>query len=69
MSTHYNRMRLLIELKNEKKKNIKDHEKYLELIKNKTTKGLDEIIKSHIKESTHDWMKIIEENDLIKYLK
>lgn len=69
MSTHYNRMRLLIELKNEKKKNIKDHEKYLELIKNKTTEGLDEIIKSHIKESTHNWMKIIEENDLIKYLK
>lgn len=69
MSTHYNRMRLLIELKNEKKKNIKDHEKYLELIKNKTTEGLDGIIKSHIKESTHDWMKIIEENDLIKYLK
>ncbi len=62
-------MRLLIELKNEKKKNIKDHEKYLELIKNKTTEGLDGIIKSHIKESTHDWMKIIEENDLIKYLK
>ena len=29
MSTHYNRMRLLIELKNQKKKNIKDHEKYL----------------------------------------
>ena len=69
MSTHYNRMRLLIELKNEKKKNIKDHEKYLELIKNKTTEGLDGIIKSHIKESAHDWMKIIEENDLIKYLK
>ena len=69
MSTHYNRMRLLIELKNEKKKNIKDHEKYLELIKNKTPEGLDGIIKSHIKESAHDWMKIIEENDLIKYLK
>lgn len=69
MSTHYNRMRLLIALKHEKKKNIRDHEMYLELIKNKSSEGLDDIIKSHIKESTHNWMKIVEENDLMKYLK
>ena len=69
MSTHYNRMRLLIELKNDKKKNIEDHEKYLNLIKNKSTEGIDEVIKSHIKDSTHDWSTISQENDLIKYLK
>ena len=69
MSTHYNRMRLLIELKHEKQKNIRDHEIYLDLIKNKSSEGLDEIIKSHIKESTHYWMKIVEENDLMGYLK
>ncbi len=69
MSTHYNRMRLLIELKNDKKKNIRDHEMYLKLIKNKSSEGIDEIITSHIKKSTQDWLVIAEENDLIKYLK
>ncbi|WP_195251895.1 GntR family transcriptional regulator [Romboutsia sp. 1001713B170207_170306_H8] len=69
MSTHYNRMRLLIELKNDKKKNIEDHERYLNLIKNKSMDGIDEIITSHIKDSTQDWLAIAQENDLIKYLK
>lgn len=69
MSTHYNRMRLLIELKNDKKKNIEDHETYLNLIKNKNVDGIDKIINSHIKYSTHDWSTIAQENDLIKYLK
>ncbi|WP_297135261.1 GntR family transcriptional regulator [Terrisporobacter sp.] len=69
MSTHYNRMRLLIELKNDKKKNMRDHEMYLKLIKNKSSEGIDEIITSHIKKSTQDWLVIAEENDLIKYLK
>lgn len=69
MSTHYNRMRLLIDLKNNKKKNIEDHEKYLEIIKNKSIDEIDDIITSHIKKSAHDWLSIAEENDLTKYLK
>lgn len=69
ISTHYNRMRLLIELRADKKKNIKDHEYYLNAIKNKSPEGIDELITSHIKKSTQDWLKIAEENDLIKYLK
>ncbi len=69
MSTHYNRMRLLIELKNDKNKNIKDHERYLELIKSKSSEEIDEIMTSHIKKSTDDWLIIAEENDLMKYLK
>lgn len=69
MSTHYNRMRLLIELKTDKKKNIKDHEIYLDLIKNKSIDGIDEMITSHIKKSTDDWLVIAKENDLEKYLK
>lgn len=69
ISTHYNRMRLLIELRADKKKNIKDHECYLNVIKNKSPEGIDELITSHIKKSTKDWLKIAEENDLIKYLK
>lgn len=69
ISTHYNRMRLLIELRADKKKNIKDHEYYLNAIKNKSPEGIDELITSHIKKSAQDWLKIAEENDLIKYLK
>ncbi len=69
ISTHYNRMRLLIELRADKKKNIKDHEYYLNAIKNKSPEGIDELITSHIKKFTQDWLKIAEENDLIKYLK
>ena len=69
MSTHYNRMRLLIELKTDKKKNIADHEIYLDLIKNKSMDGIDEMITSHIKKSTDNWLVIAKENDLDKYLK
>lgn len=69
MSTHYNRMRLLIDLKNNKKKNIEDHQRYLNSIKNKSIDEIDDIITSHIKKSAHDWLRIAEENDLTKYLK
>lgn len=69
MSTHYNRMRLLADLKFGRKKNISDHEKYLSLIKNKSSEGIDQIVTSHIKRTTDDWMKIVEKNDLKKYLK
>ena len=69
MSTHYNRMRLLIDSKNENKKNIEDHEIYLKLIKDKCPQKIDEIITSHIKKTNHDWLSIAEENNLMEYLK
>lgn len=69
MSTHYNRMRLLIDLKNDKNKIIKEHEVYLGLIKNKSSEGIDEVITSHIRKSSQDWLSIAEKNDLMKYLK
>lgn len=69
MSTHYNRMRLLIDLKNNKNKIIKEHEIYLDLIKNKSSEGIDEVITPHIRKSSQDWLSIAEKNDLMKYLK
>lgn len=69
MSTHYNRMRLLIDSKNENKKNIEDHDIYLKLIKDKCPQKIDEIITSHIKKTNHDWLSIAEENNLMEYLK
>ncbi|MGL5313471.1 MAG: GntR family transcriptional regulator, partial [Peptostreptococcaceae bacterium] len=60
ISTHYNRMRILSEMSSDKTLIIKQHEAYLELIKNKSLDKINEVITQHIKEPTIDWRDIIE---------
>lgn len=69
ISTHYNRMRLLSEMRIDKKSIIKQHETYLELIKNKSIEGIDEVVTQHIKEPAKDWLMVAQDNDLMSYFK
>lgn len=60
ISTHYNRMRLLSEMKAEKNIVITQHEKYLEIIKNNKLETIDKTIKEHIIEPMNLWNNLIE---------
>lgn len=70
ISTHYNRMRLLSEIKSDKKQIVAQHKLYLDMIKNKSKEGIDKIIESHIKAPVNDWESMIEEREELKaYIK
>lgn len=69
ISTHYNRMRLLSEMRIDKKSIIKQHEIYLELIKSKSIEGIDEVVTQHIKDPAKDWLTVAQDNDLMSYFK
>lgn len=70
ISTHYNRMRLLAEMNNDKKFIVEQHTCYLDIIKNRNINIIDDIALSHIKEPVSKWKKIIEENEEISlYIK
>ena len=70
LSTHYNRMRLLSEMKTNRKQIIKQHEDMLNIIKNKKTDSIDEYICNHIMSPSNEWEDlIIKNNELKLYLK
>ncbi|MDO4535704.1 MAG: GntR family transcriptional regulator [Clostridium perfringens] len=56
ISTHYNRMRLLEELNQDKKVIVDEHNKYLTIIKNKDKSLVDKVVLEHIKESADKWL-------------
>ena len=60
ISTHYNRM------KSNKMQIIKDHEKMLEIIKNKKFDKIDTYINRHIVEPARKWEILINENEELK---
>ena len=63
ISTHYNRMRLVSEMKTDKIDVINQHEKYLEFIKNSEFRSKDKInyiVTKHIIEPMNVWDNIIE---------
>lgn len=67
ISTHYNRMRLLSEMKSDKKQIIEQHRIYIDMIKNKSKDGIEEVIESHIKSPLKGWDLMIEERDDLKF--
>lgn len=67
ISTHYNRMRLLSEMKSNKEQIVNQHKIYLEMIKNKSLDGIENVIKGHIKSPIKEWDSMIEERDDLKY--
>ncbi|MGL5313228.1 MAG: GntR family transcriptional regulator [Peptostreptococcaceae bacterium] len=69
ISTHYNRMRLLSEMKNNKDIIIKQHEIYLDLIKNKSIDGIDEIVTAHIKDTAKEWENVEYNHEIDRYFK
>ncbi|MEG1311416.1 MAG: GntR family transcriptional regulator [Romboutsia sp.] len=70
ISTHYNRMRLISEMKSNKKQIINQHGEMLDIIKNKDVYKIDEYINKHIMKPAKKWNEIIDENeDLKSYIK
>ena len=70
ISTHYNRMRLLAEMKLNKEFLVDQHMTYLDIIKNKDKDIIEEFVFNHIKAPVKEWDKLIEENsDIACYIK
>ncbi|TAN65199.1 GntR family transcriptional regulator, partial [Paraclostridium sordellii 8483] len=66
IGTHYNRMRLLAEMKSNKMQIIKQHEEMLDIIKNKEFDKIDTYINKHIVEPASKWETLINENEELK---
>lgn len=70
ISTHYNRMRLLQEMKSDRKLVIQQHEQYVTTIKNKSIENITNIVEMHVKEPMKYWDNIINKDSKIaKYFK
>ena len=65
ISTHYNRMRLLAEMKLNKEFLVDQHMTYLDIIKNKDKDANEELVFNLIKAPVKEWDKLIEENSNI----
>ncbi|CEI73315.1 MULTISPECIES: GntR family transcriptional regulator [Romboutsia] len=63
ISTHYNRMRLLSEMKTNRNKIISQHEEMLNIIKNKEVDKIDDYIQKHIVLPAKEWRTLIKDND------
>ncbi|MGG5460169.1 GntR family transcriptional regulator [Clostridium sp. B9] len=69
ISTHYNRMRLLAEMKLNKEFLVDQHITYLDIIKNKDIDIIDEVVSQHIKAPVEQWKRLIkEEPEISKYM-
>ena len=62
ISTHYNRMRLLAEMKLNKEFLVDQHITYLDIIKNKKSDIIEDVVSTHIKEPVEQWKKLIKED-------
>lgn len=70
ISTHYNRVRVLVERKSNKAHLVSQHKEYVDIIKSKKGDAIDELVERHIVEPTKKWPQFIEEHEFIKeYLK
>lgn len=62
ISTHYNRMRLLAEIRLNKEFLVDQHITYLNILKNKDSNIIDEVVSKHIKAPVEQWKKLIKED-------
>lgn len=70
MSTHYNRMRLLAQVKNSKRDVVKHHEQYVDIIKNRSIDKIGDLIDVHLQDARESWNELINNNEEIeKYFK
>lgn len=70
ISTHYNRMRLLAEMKQNKYFLVDQHKMYLDIIKNKDKANIETCVYNHIKFPVKEWIRLIKEDtDLAQYIK
>ncbi|CEH33920.1 GntR family transcriptional regulator [Romboutsia lituseburensis] len=66
ISTHYNRMRLLSEMKSNKIQIINQHEQMLDIIKNKKFDDIEDYINIHIVSPAKEWEILINENEELR---
>lgn len=70
ISTHYNRMRLLAEMKLNKEFLVDQHITYLDIIKEKNKDVIEEVVSKHIKAPASKWNELIEEDsEIAQYIK
>ncbi|MBE6051135.1 MAG: GntR family transcriptional regulator [Clostridium sp.] len=70
ISTHYNRMRLLSQAESSKLDVVKQHKRFVEIIKDKDMEKVEPLIKEHINYSEEMWKKLIrEENEFYSFFK
>jgi DNA-binding GntR family transcriptional regulator len=62
LSTHYNRIRLLSEMKHNFNKAIYDHEKIIDIIEKKEMEKVEEIVRQHIIEPMRLWESLFSED-------
>jgi GntR family transcriptional regulator, rspAB operon transcriptional repressor len=61
LSTHYNRIRLLFEMKYSFEKTISEHETIMDIIENKESQRVEEIVRKHILEPMPLWESLYQE--------
>ena len=67
ISTHYNRLRFLFEIKYSNSISFKQHEKFFNAIKNRDIKSIEVLIEEHLKTPRNSWENIF--NDYPEYSK
>jgi DNA-binding GntR family transcriptional regulator len=62
LSTHYNRIRVLSEMEQSFERAIAQHERFIQIIENKETEKVAEIVKEHILDPIKTW-EVLYSND------
>ncbi len=66
ISSHYNRMRVIMDQKSDKNMLLKEHQEYVRIIKENDFDSIDNLIYRHIIKPSLNWDSIINENPSIK---
>jgi GntR family transcriptional regulator, rspAB operon transcriptional repressor len=66
LSAHYNRLRLMSEIRYSNKDSINQHEKYINIIKNKDLAGVEQLVTEHIQKPRKNWEKLFNEDPEFK---
>ena len=70
IGTHYDRIRILLDIDNNKMKTVDQHRKMLEIIKNKESDKIEEILINHFNYGINNWKSLIErDSELYNYIK
>lgn len=70
ISTHYDRIRILLQIENDKRKSVDQHREMLKIIKNKEVDKVEEILINHFNYGINSWESLIErDSEIYNYIK
>ena len=70
ISTHYDRIRLLLDIESDKKKTVDQHREMLSIIKNKEIDKIEDILSSHFSYGESKWDSLInKDSELYNFIK